>query len=54
MVFVKENLNDRMLFCQGAFTTPGEGIWWRVDDIKTFKEQGFVGLKLWPHGTIQS
>jgi hypothetical protein len=25
-----------------------------VDEIKTFKEQGFVGLKLWPHGAILS
>ena len=54
MVFVKEKLNDRILFCPGAFTIPSAGIWWNVDEIKTFKEQGFVGLKLWPHGKILS
>lgn len=54
MVFVKEKLNDRILFCPGAFTIPSAGIWWSVDEIKTFKEQGFVGLKLWPHGKILS
>jgi len=54
MVYVKEELNDRILFCPGAFTIPSQGIWWRVDEIKTFKEQGFVGLKLWPHGAILS
>ena len=52
MVYVKENLNDRILFVPGAFTIPSAGIWWSVDEIKTFKEQGFVGLKLWPHGAI--
>lgn len=52
MVFVKEKLNDRILFCPGAFTIPSVGIWWSVDEIKNFKEQGFVGLKLWPHGKI--
>ena len=54
MVYVKEKLNDRILFVPGAFTIPSEGIWWGVDEIKTFKEQGFVGLKLWPHGAILS
>jgi predicted TIM-barrel fold metal-dependent hydrolase len=52
MVYVHEKLNDRILFCPGAFTIPSRGIWWSVDEIKTFKEQGFVGLKLWPHGKI--
>ena len=52
MVYVKEKLNDRILFVPGAFTIPSNGIWWSVDEIKTFKEQGFVGLKLWPHGKI--
>lgn len=54
MVYVKEKLNDRILFCPGAFTIPSQGIWWEVDEIKTFKQQGFVGLKLWPHGKILS
>ncbi len=54
MVYVKEKLNDRILFVPGAFTIPRDGIWWTVDEIKTFKEQGFVGLKLWPHGAILS
>ena len=54
MVYVKERLNDRILFVPGAFTIPRDGIWWSVDEIKTFKEQGFVGLKLWPHGAILS
>lgn len=54
MVFVKARLNDRILFCPGAFTIPSQGIWWDVDEIKTFKDQGFVGLKLWPHGAILS
>ncbi len=54
MIYVKEKLNDRILFCPGAFTIPSAGIWWSVDEIKTFKEQGFVGLKLWPHGKILS
>lgn len=54
MVYVKEELNDRILFVPGAFTIPRDGIWWSVDEIKTFKEQGFVGLKLWPHGAILS
>jgi sialate O-acetylesterase len=52
MVYVKEKLNNRILFVPGAFTIPSKGIWWSVDDIKTFKEQGFVGIKLWPHGAI--
>ena len=52
MVYVKEKFNDRILFVPGAFTIPKDGIWWGVDEIKTFKEQGFVGLKLWPHGAI--
>ena len=54
MVYVKEKLNDRILFAPGAFTIPSEGIWWGVDEIKSFKNQGFVGLKLWPHGAILS
>lgn len=54
MVYVKEKLNDRVLFVPGAFTIPSEGIWWGVDEIRTFKEQGFVGLKFWPHGAILS
>jgi predicted TIM-barrel fold metal-dependent hydrolase len=54
MVYVREKLNDRILFVPGAFTIPSEGIWWGVDEIKTFKSQGFVGLKLWPHGAILS
>lgn len=44
MVYVREKLNDRILFCPGAFTIPSQGIWWRMDEIKTLKEQGFVGL----------
>ncbi len=54
MIYVKENLDDRILFVPGAFTIPSQGIWWGVDEIKTFKKQGFVGLKLWPHGAILS
>ena len=54
MLYVKENLNDRILFVPGAFTIPANGIWWGVDEIKIFKNQGFVGLKLWPHGAILS
>lgn len=54
MVYVKEKLDDRILFAPGAFTIPSQGIWWGVDEIKTFKKQGFVGLKLWPHGAILS
>jgi predicted TIM-barrel fold metal-dependent hydrolase len=54
MVYVKEKLENRILFVPGAFTIPSNGIWWSVDEIKTFKEQGFVGLKLWPHGKILS
>jgi predicted TIM-barrel fold metal-dependent hydrolase len=54
MVYVKEKLNDRILFVPGAFTIPSKGIWWGVDEIKKFKEQGFVGLKLWPHGKVLS
>jgi sialate O-acetylesterase len=52
MVYVQENLNNRILFVPGAYTIPSAGIWWSVNDIKTFKKQGFVGLKLWPHGAI--
>ena len=52
MVYVRERLDNRILFVPGAFTIPSAGIWWSVDEIKTFKEQGFVGLKLWPHGAI--
>lgn len=52
MVYVKEHLDNRILFVPGAFTIPSAGIWWGIDEIKTFKEQGFVGLKLWPHGAI--
>ena len=54
MVYVKEKLDDRILFVPGAFTIPSTGIWWGVDEIKAFKEQSFVGLKLWPHGAILS
>lgn len=54
MVYVKDTLQNRILFVPGAFTIPSQGIWWNVDEIKTFKEQGFVGLKLWPHGAILS
>jgi hypothetical protein len=54
MVYVQEKLNNRILFCPGAFTIPSQGIWWGLDESKTFKEQGFVGLKLWPHGRILS
>jgi hypothetical protein len=54
MVYVREQLDNRILFVPGAFTISSEGIWWSVDEIKTFKEQGFVGLKLWPHGAILS
>jgi len=54
MVYVKEKFNDRILFVPGAFTIPSVGIWWSLDDIKKFKEQGFVGIKLWPHGKILS
>lgn len=54
MVYAKGKFNDRILFVPGAFTIPSVGIWWSVDEIKTFKEQGFVGLKLWPHGKILS
>ena len=54
MVYVKEKLDDRILLVPGAFTIPSTGIWWGVDEIKAFKEQGFVGLKLWPHGAILS
>jgi predicted TIM-barrel fold metal-dependent hydrolase len=53
-VYVREKLDDRILFVPGAFTIPGDGIWWTVDEIRTFKEQGFVGLKMWPHGAILS
>ncbi len=54
MQFVRENLGDRILFVPGAFTIPSDGIWWSVAEIRTFREQGFVGLKLWPHGAILS
>ncbi len=54
MVYVREKLADRILFVPGAFTIPREGIWWGIDEIRTFREQGFVGLKLWPHGAILS
>ena len=54
MVYVKDKLDDRILFVPGAFTIPRDGIWWGVHEIKAFKEQGFVGLKLWPHGAILS
>jgi sialate O-acetylesterase len=54
MVYVRDSLNGRILFVPGAYTIPSEGIWWSVDDIKNFKKQGFVGLKLWPHGAILS
>lgn len=54
MPYVKEKLDGRILFVPGAFTIPSKGIWWSVEEIKTFKEQGFVGLKLWPHGAILS
>ncbi len=54
MVFVKEKLDNRILFVPGAFTIPSNGVWWGVDEIKTFKKQGFVGIKLWPHGAILS
>ncbi|MEO0017167.1 MAG: hypothetical protein RLZZ522_450 [Verrucomicrobiota bacterium] len=54
MLYVKDKLDDRILFVPGAFTIPSESIWWSVDEVKTFKEQGFVGLKLWPHGAILS
>lgn len=54
MMYVKDKLDDRILFAPGAFTIPRDGIWWGVDEIKTFKKQGFVGLKLWPHGAILS
>lgn len=52
MVHVREKLDNRILFVPGAFTIPSQGIWWSVEDIRKFKEQGFVGLKLWPHGKI--
>ncbi len=54
MVYVRDKLSDRILFAPGAFTIPSNGIWWNVNEIKTFKDQGFVGLKLWPHGAILS
>jgi len=40
MVYVKEKLDDRILFVPGAFTIPREGIWWTVDEIKTFNMNG--------------
>lgn len=52
MVYVKDTLNNRILFIPGAFTIPKNGIWWSVNEIKTFKSQGFAGLKWWPHGKI--
>ncbi len=42
LVYVKEELNDRILFVPGAFTIPSQGIWWQVDDIQTFKDQGYL------------
>ena len=54
MVYVRDSLNGRILFVPGAYTIPSDGIWWSVDDIKSFKNQGFVGIKLWPHGAILS
>lgn len=54
MVFVREKLDNRILFAPGAFTIPSNGIWWNVNEIKNFKDLGFVGLKLWPHGAILS
>jgi predicted TIM-barrel fold metal-dependent hydrolase len=52
MVYVRDSLDGRILFVPGAYTIPTDGIWWSVDEIKTFKQQGFAGLKLWPHGAI--
>jgi hypothetical protein len=46
MVHAKEKLNERILFVPGAFTIPSEGIWWTVDEIRKFKEQGFFPDKL--------
>lgn len=54
MVYVKEKLDNRILFVPGAFTIPTDGIWWSVDDIRNFKKLGFAGIKLWPHGAILS
>lgn len=54
MVYVRNKLDNRILFVPGAFTIPSTGIWWSVDDIAKFKKQGFVGLKLWPHGVVVS
>ena len=54
MVYVREKLDNRILFAPGAFTIPSNGIWWNVNEIKNFKDLGFVGLKLWPHGAIMS
>jgi predicted TIM-barrel fold metal-dependent hydrolase len=54
MVYVRDSLENRILFVPGAFTIPADGIWWGVEEIKNFKKQGFVGIKLWPHGAILS
>ena len=54
MVYVQNELNDRILFVPGAFTIPSKGIWWNIEEIATFRNHGFVGLKLWPHGAILS
>ena len=35
MVSVRKTLDDRILFVPGAFTIPGDGIWWSVDEIKS-------------------
>jgi len=42
MVYVKEKLDDRILFVPGAFTIPSDGIWWGVDEIKTFNMKGHL------------
>ena len=49
MLYVKEKLDDRILFVPGAFTIPSDGIWWGVDAIKTFKEQGGIIRKIETH-----
>jgi hypothetical protein len=49
MVYVKEKLEDRILFVPGAFTIPKDGIWWGVDEIKTFKEQGGIIRRIETH-----
>ena len=35
MVYVRKTLDDRILFVPGAFTIPGDGIWWSLDEIKS-------------------